>query len=100
MKLLQFPKHWWKYPIRLTVMEKFLWKTSSMEDRNFQSFRFFGLRILMPTLAKEYRYEGLSGETYPDRKKGAHRGVFIEKADYDTIFGSAGMWNAYGYRMG
>ena len=24
-------------------------------------------------------YEGLSGETYPDRKKGAHRGVFIEK---------------------
>ena len=39
----------------------------------------FGLRILMPTLAKEYRYEGLSGETYPDRKKGAHRGVFIEK---------------------
>ena len=33
----------------------------------------------MPTLAKEYRYEGLSGETYPDRKKGAHRGVFIEK---------------------
>ena len=39
----------------------------------------FGLRILMPTLAKEYRYEGLSGETYPDRKKGAHRGVFTEK---------------------
>lgn len=59
----------------------------------------FGLRILMPTLAKEYRYEGLSGETYPDRKKGAHRGVSL-KTDYDTIFGSAGMWNAYGYRMG
>lgn len=26
--------------------------------------------------------------------------VFSLKTDYDTIFGSAGMWNAYGYRMG
>lgn len=36
----------------------------------------FGLRFIMPTLAGKYVYEGLSGETYPDRKKGAFEGVF------------------------
>lgn len=36
----------------------------------------FGLRFIMPTLADKYRYEGLSGETYPDRKAGAEKGVF------------------------
>lgn len=35
----------------------------------------FGLRIIMPTLADKYRYEGLSGETYPDRKAGGIRGI-------------------------
>lgn len=33
----------------------------------------FGMRILMPTAAEGYLYEGLSGETYPDRMAG---GVF------------------------
>ena len=28
----------------------------------------FGLRFVMPTLADKYIYNGLSGETYPDRK--------------------------------
>ena len=37
----------------------------------------FGLRFIMPTLAERYYYEGLSGETYPDRKKGALEGVFV-----------------------
>ena len=36
----------------------------------------FGLRFIMPTLAERYVYDGLSGETYPDRKKGAVEGVF------------------------
>ena len=36
----------------------------------------FGLRLVMPTLADHYRYEGLSGETYPDRMAGAERGVY------------------------
>ncbi len=36
----------------------------------------FGLRIIMPTLADKYQYNGLSGETYPDRKQGAEKGVF------------------------
>ena len=36
----------------------------------------FGLRFLMPTLADKYVYEGLSGETYPDRMRGASEGVF------------------------
>lgn len=36
----------------------------------------FGMRFIMPTLADKYVYEGLSGETYPDRKRGAERGIF------------------------
>ena len=36
----------------------------------------FGLRFIMPTLADKYVYEGLSGETYPDRKTGAVKGVY------------------------
>lgn len=36
----------------------------------------FGLRFIMPTMADQYVYEGLSGETYPDRKAGAVRGVY------------------------
>ena len=36
----------------------------------------FGMRFVMPTLADRYVYEGLSGETYPDRKAGAQRGIY------------------------
>ena len=36
----------------------------------------FGMRFIMPTLAEGYVYEGLSGETYPDRKAGAEKGVY------------------------
>lgn len=36
----------------------------------------FGMRFIMPTLADRYVYDGLSGETYPDRKAGATKGVF------------------------
>lgn len=36
----------------------------------------FGMRFIMPTLADSYMYEGLSGETYPDRKAGAVKGVY------------------------
>ncbi len=35
-----------------------------------------GLRFIMPFTADGYTYEGLSGETYPDRKKGAAKGTF------------------------
>ena len=40
----------------------------------------FGLRLIMPTLAENYVYEGLSGETYPDRMAGAKKGVWEEKS--------------------
>ena len=40
----------------------------------------FGLRFIMPTLADKYMYEGLLGETYPDRMAGAKHGVY-EVAD-------------------
>ena len=36
----------------------------------------FGLRFIMPTLADKYMYEGLSGETYPDRMAGGTKGVY------------------------
>ena len=36
----------------------------------------FGLRFVMPTAAKGYRYAGLSGETYPDRKAGGVPGIY------------------------
>lgn len=36
----------------------------------------FGLRFIMPTLADKYMYDGLSGETYPDRMEGAGHGVY------------------------
>ncbi|MBQ8518674.1 MAG: hypothetical protein IJ455_03585 [Agathobacter sp.] len=37
----------------------------------------FGMRFIMPTKAERYVYDGLSGETYPDRKNGAAKGVFV-----------------------
>lgn len=36
----------------------------------------FGMRFLMPTAAEGYTYEGLSGETYPDRMAGGIPGVY------------------------
>ena len=34
------------------------------------------MRFLMPTAAERYTYEGLSGETYPDRMAGGIPGVY------------------------
>ncbi|WWY81937.1 beta-galactosidase small subunit [Pediococcus pentosaceus] len=36
----------------------------------------FGLRFIMPTTATGFDYQGLSGETYPDRLAGATQGQF------------------------
>lgn len=36
----------------------------------------FGMRFIMPTKAVSYRYEGLSGETYPDRMAGGVPGEY------------------------
>lgn len=36
----------------------------------------FGMRFVMPTKADGYTYEGLSGETYPDRMAGGIPGVY------------------------
>lgn len=36
----------------------------------------FGMRFLLPQPAAGYRYEGLSGETYPDRMAGGVPGVY------------------------
>ena len=39
----------------------------------------FGLRMVMPTMASGFTYEGLSGETYPDRMAGGVPGVYEVK---------------------
>ena len=39
----------------------------------------FGLRMIMPTHATGFTYEGLSGETYPDRMAGGVAGVYEVK---------------------
>ena len=36
----------------------------------------FGMRFIVPTKACGYRYEGLSGETYPDRMDGGVPGIY------------------------
>ena len=36
----------------------------------------FGMRFIMPTKATRYKYEGLSGETYPDRIEGGIEGIY------------------------
>ncbi|EHO52576.1 beta-galactosidase small subunit [Lentilactobacillus kisonensis] len=36
----------------------------------------FGMRFLMPTVASGFKYDGLSGETYPDRMAGGQRGTY------------------------
>ncbi len=36
----------------------------------------FGVRFIMPTCADKFIYEGLSGETYPDRKAGGICGTY------------------------
>lgn len=36
----------------------------------------FGMRFIMPTKATGYKYEGLSGETYPDRMEGGIQGIY------------------------
>ena len=36
----------------------------------------FGMRFVMPTAADKFVYQGLSGETYPDRMAGGEEGVY------------------------
>lgn len=36
----------------------------------------FGIRFIMPTVADGFTYQGLSGETYPDRMAGGVRGTY------------------------
>lgn len=36
----------------------------------------FGMRFILPTCADGFRYQGLSGETYPDRKAGGVPGIY------------------------
>lgn len=36
----------------------------------------FGMRFILPTKAESYQYDGLSGETYPDRMAGGKPGIY------------------------
>ncbi len=44
----------------------------------------FGLRFVIPNNISEYSWEGLSGETYPDRKKGGIFGVHTQKPEISS----------------
>ena len=48
----------------------------------------FGMRFIMPTKAVGYCYEGLSGETYPDRMAGEE---FMEDMKW-KVFRSRHIW--------
>lgn len=41
----------------------------------------FGLRFILPYTADKIRWQGLSGETYPDRKRGGTFGIYESKAE-------------------
>jgi beta-galactosidase len=45
-------------------------------EKGLPDLPLFGIRFIMPTVACGYRYEGLSGETYPDRMAGGIEGVY------------------------
>lgn len=47
--------------------------------RKLPELPLFGLRFVKSTPASGYRYEGLSGETYPDRMAGAVWGIYEEE---------------------
>ncbi|ERL66027.1 beta-galactosidase small subunit [Schleiferilactobacillus shenzhenensis] len=45
-------------------------------NANLPDLPVFGLRLIMPTKAVRYTYQGLSGETYPDRMAGGVPGTY------------------------
>ncbi len=51
-------------------------KTRYFGTKGLPELPVFGLRFVMPTCADKFIYQGLSGETYPDRKAGAIPGVY------------------------
>ena len=50
--------------------------TTYTGKENLPSLPAFGLRFVMPTKAKYFEYQGLSGETYPDRIDGGKKGQY------------------------
>ncbi|MCR5691997.1 MAG: beta-galactosidase small subunit [Eubacterium sp.] len=50
--------------------------TSYKGKKGLPELPVFGLRMIMPTLAEGFTYEGLSGETYPDRRDGGVPGIY------------------------
>jgi len=51
-------------------------KTSYRGQAGLPELPVLGFRMIMPTVAKEYTYTGLSGETYPDRMTGGVHGTY------------------------
>ena len=54
-------------------------KAKYFGEKGLPQLPVFGLRMIMPTHATGFTYEGLSGETYPDRKAGGVPGVYEVK---------------------
>ena len=53
----------------------------------------FGMRFVMPTKADGFVYEGLSGETYPDRKAGGIHGIYEVEAAAGKKNGTLYLWS-------
>ncbi len=61
---------------RVTEGGKILVKVHYHGNEELPQLPVFGMRFVMPTKAVGYEYEGLSGETYPDRMDGGIPGIY------------------------
>lgn len=50
-------------------------------DKDLPQLPLLGMRFVMPERYEEYSWTGLSGETYPDRYKGAAFGTYTDKVE-------------------
>lgn len=73
---ITIPKTYVKAAYKIDSEGKILVTVQYEGKKGLPELPVFGMRFLMPTKAEGYSYEGLSGETYPDRKAGGEAGIF------------------------
>lgn len=61
---------------RVDVRGRILVKAHYYGKEELPELPVFGMRFVLPTLATGFTYEGLSGETYPDRMAGGVPGIY------------------------
>ncbi len=73
---ITYPKTNVKVSYKVGVGGKISVKAEYEGKKGLPELPVFGIRFIMPAKAEGYSYEGLSGETYPDRKAGGEKGIF------------------------